>query len=194
MTALILGLVLFLGIHSARIVADGARTAFIAQRGANAWKGLYSVLSLAGFVLLVWGYGQARQQPVVLWPSPTWARHLASLLMLLSFVLLAAAYVPGNQLKARLHHPMTLAVKTWALAHLIANNTLADLLLFGAFLAWSVAVFVAARRRDRAGNVSYAAGSVSRTVITVAVGLVAWIVFALWLHGALIGVAPFGSR
>lgn len=192
MTALVLGLVLFLGIHSTRIVADGARTAFIAQRGANAWKGFYTVLSLAGFVLLVWGYGQARQQPVVLWPSPTWTRHLASLLMLLSFVLLAAAYVPGNQLKARLHHPMTLAVKTWALAHLIANNTLADLLLFGGFLAWSVAVFVAARRRDRAGNVSYAAGSVSRTVIAVAIGIGAWIVFALWLHAWLIGVRPFG--
>jgi uncharacterized membrane protein len=192
MTALILGLVVFLGIHSARIVAEGPRRTFIAQRGANAWKGLYTLLSLGGFVLLVWGYGQARQQPVVLWAVPTAMRHAASLLMLLSFVLLAAAYVPGNQIKARLHHPMTLAVKTWALAHLIANNTLADLLLFGGFLAWAVAVFVAARRRDRADGVTYPAGRASRTAIAVAVGVVAWIVFALWLHGALIGVRPFG--
>jgi uncharacterized membrane protein len=192
MTALIVGLVLFLGIHSARILAEGPRQAFIAARGANAWKGLYTVASLAGFALLVWGYGQARQQPTVLWAVPTALRHVASLGMLLSFVLLAAAYVPGNQIKARLHHPMTLAVKVWALAHLIANNTLADLLLFGGFLAWSVAVFVAARRRDRAHGASYAAGSVSRTALAVAIGIVAWIIFALWLHGPLIGVRPFG--
>ena len=191
MTALILGLAIFLGIHSARIVAEGLRRAFIAQRGANAWKGLYTLASLAGFALLIWGYGQARQQPTVLWATPTALRHVASLLMLLSFVLLAAAYVPGNQIKARLHHPMTLAVKVWALAHLVANNTLADLLLFGGFLAWSVAVFAAARRRDRANGVSYAAGSASRTAIAVAIGVVAWIAFALWLHGPLIGVAPF---
>jgi uncharacterized membrane protein len=191
MTALILGLALFLGIHSTRVLADGTRSAFIARGGANAWKGLYTVLSLAGFALLVWGYGQARMQPVVLWAAPTWTRHLAALLMLLSFVLLAAAYVPGNQIKGKLHHPMTLAVKVWALAHLIANNTLADLLLFGAFLAWSVAVFAAARRRDRAGGVTYAAGSAARTLIAVAVGIGAWIVFALWLHVPLIGVHPF---
>jgi uncharacterized membrane protein len=192
MTALILGLVVFLGIHSTRIVAEGPRQAFIAQRGANAWKGLYTVISLAGFALLVWGYGQARQQPVVLWTSTTWLRHVAALLTLLSLILLAAAYVPGNGIKARVHHPMTVGVKVWAFAHLIANNTLADLLLFGGFLAWSIATFAAARRRDRANGITYAAGTVSGTAITVVVGVVAWIVFALWLHGPLIGVRPFG--
>jgi uncharacterized membrane protein len=191
MTALIIGLVLFLGIHSVRVVAEGPRRAFIAQRGAKAWKGLYTLVSLAGFVLVVWGYGLARQQPTVLWATPTALRHAASLLTLVSFVLLAAAYVPGNQIKARLHHPMTLAVKVWAFAHLIANNTLADLLLFGGFLAWSIAVFAAARRRDRADGVSYAAGSASRTAVAVLVGIVLWIAFALWLHGWLIGVRPF---
>jgi uncharacterized membrane protein len=119
-------------------------------------------------------------------------RHVAALLTLVSFVLLAAAYVPGNQIKAKLHHPMTLAVKVWAFAHLIANQTLADLLLFGGFLAWSIAVFSAARRRDRADGVTYAAGTASRTGMAVVVGVVAWIVFALWLHGPLIGVRPFG--
>jgi uncharacterized membrane protein len=193
MTLLILGLVLFLGVHSARVFAEGPRRDFIAQRGANAWKGLYTVLSLAGFVLLVWGYGQARQQPVALWSPPVAMRHIASLLVLVSFVLLAAAYVPGNGIKAKLHHPMTLAVKVWALAHLLANGTLADVLLFGGFLAWSVAVFAAARRRDRAQGVTYAPGSVSRTLVAVAVGVAAWIAFALWLHGPLIGVRPFGG-
>jgi uncharacterized membrane protein len=192
MTILLLGLVLFLGIHSARVLAEGPRRAFIAQRGANAWKGLYTVVSLVGFALLVWGYGLARQQPVVLWGTPTWLRHVAALLTLVSFVLLAAAYVPGNGIKARLHHPMTLGVKVWAFAHLIANNTLADLLLFGGFLAWSIAVFAAARRRDRADGVTYAPGTASRTALTVVVGVVLWIVFALWLHGWLIGVKPFG--
>jgi uncharacterized membrane protein len=192
MTALILGLVLFLGVHSARIVAEGPRQAFIARRGEMAWKGLYTVVSLAGFALLVWGYGLARQQPVVLWATPVWLRHVAALLTLISFVLLAAAYVPGNGIKARVHHPMTVGVKVWAFAHLIANNTLADLLLFGGFLAWSIATFAAARRRDRANGVSYAAGSTMRTLVAVIVGVAAWVAFALWLHGPLIGVRPFG--
>jgi uncharacterized membrane protein len=193
MTALVLGLVLFLGLHSARVVAEGPRRAFIAQRGEKTWKALYSVVSLVGFVLLVWGYGAARQQPVVLWASPTWLRHVAALLTLVSFVLLVAAYVPGNGIKARLHHPMTIGVKVWAFAHLIANNTLADLLLFGGFLVWSIVVYAAAKRRDRAEGRTYPPGSAARSAITVAIGVVAWIVFALWLHGPLIGVRPFGG-
>jgi len=192
MTLLVLGLVIFLGIHSARIFAEGARGAFIAQRGENAWKGLYSVASLVGFVLLVWGYGLARQQPVVLWASPTWARHVAALLTLPAFVMLTAAYVPGNGVKAKLHHPMTLGVKTWAFAHLISNNTLADLLLFGGFLAWAVMVFIAARKRDRAAGTVYPPGRADRTVITVVIGVLAWAAFAFWLHAWLIGVRPFG--
>jgi uncharacterized membrane protein len=192
MTALVLGLVLFLGLHSARVVAEGPRQRFIAERGEKAWKALYSVVSIAAFVLLVWGYGAARQQPVVLWATPAWTRHLAALLTLPSFVLLVAAYVPGNGIKARLHHPMTLGIKVWAFAHLIANNTLADVLLFGGFLAWSIAVYAAARRRDRAEGKVYAPGRASRTAIAVALGTAAWVVFSLWLHGPLIGVRPFG--
>lgn len=191
MLALIAGLILFLGMHSARIVAEPARAGFIAQRGEGAWKGLYTVVSLAGFALIVWGYGLARQEPTVLWGAPTWTRHLASLLMLASFVLLSAAYVPGNGIKARLHHPMVLGVKTWALAHLVANNTLADLLLFGAFLVWAVFSFKAARGRDRAAGTVYPAGTTGRTVATVVAGVVLWAVFAMWLHRVLIGVSPF---
>ena len=193
MTALILGLVLFFGIHSTRIVADGTRSAFIAKHGANAWKGLYTVLSLTGFALLVWGYGLARQQPTVLWAAPpVWTKHLAALLTLIAFVLVSAAYVPGNGLKAKLHHPMTLGVKVWAFAHLIANNTLADLLLFGGFLVWSIVLFASARRRDRAAGTSYPPGTALRSVLTVVVGVVQWTVFAFWAHRWLIGVRPFG--
>lgn len=192
MTALILGLVLFLGVHSVRIVADGWRSATIARVGAAAWKGGYTLVALAGFALIVWGYGQARMAPVALWMPMVWTRHLAALLMLASFVLLAAAYVPKNGIQAAVHHPMVLGVKVWAAAHLLANHTLADLLLFGAFLAWAVLDFRSARRRDRAAGTVYPAGSLGGTLLAVGLGIVAWAVFAFWAHGWLIGVRPFG--
>jgi len=191
MTVLILGLLLFLGMHSARAVAEPARQRFIANRGERAWKGLYTVVSLVGFALIIWGYGLARQQPVVLWDPPTWLRHLASPLTLAAFILLAAAYVPRNSVKARLHHPMVLAIKAWALAHLLANQTLADALLFGGFLVWAVLSYRAARQRDRAAGTRYSAGQLSATLATVAVGAAAWVGFAMWAHAAWIGVRPF---
>lgn len=192
MTLLILGLLIFLGAHSTRIFAEAWRGAQLARLGEQRWKGLYSVASLVGFVLLVWGYGVARQDPVPLWTPSMGLRHLASLLTLVSFVFLAAAYVPRNAIKARLGHPMTLGVKVWALAHLLANHTLADVLLFGGFLVWAVLCFRAARARDRAAGTVYPAGTAAGTAITVAAGLGAWLVFAMWLHGPLIGVRPFG--
>lgn len=190
MTLLIFGLVLFLGVHSIRVFADPWRSRFIAERGEGAWKGLYSLLSIAGFVLLVWGYSVARLQPVVLWGSPTWTRHLAALLTVPAFVLVAAAYVPGNGIKARVHHPMVLGVKFWALAHLLANNTLADLLLFGGFLAWAVMSFAASRRRDRTLGVVYAEGRSGATALATAAGVAAWAVFAFWIHELWLGVRP----
>jgi uncharacterized membrane protein len=192
MTALILGLILFLGVHSTRIVAEDWRTRTRTRLGENAYKGLYSLVSIAGFVLLVWGYGQARLDPVLLWGSPSWTRHLAALLTVPAFILLAAAYVPKNGIKARLHHPMVLGVKVWAFSHLLANNTLADLLLFGGFLAWAVLSFRAARARDRAAGTVYPAGTLAGTAAAVVAGLVAWGVFAFWAHAAWIGVRPFG--
>lgn len=192
MAYLILGLFIFLGVHSVRIVADGWRTQTRSRLGELAWKGLFSVASLIGFGLLVWGFGLARQQPVQLWSPPPAMRHLAALLTLVSFVLLAAAYVPGNGIKARLHHPMVLAAKVWALAHLLANGNLAHVVLFGSFLVWAIFNFSAARRRDRAAGTPYPPGSAGATAITVVAGLGAWIAFALWLHGLLIGVRPFG--
>jgi uncharacterized membrane protein len=191
MGMLILGLVLFLGVHSTRIVADGWRTTMLARLGKGPWKGLYALASLIGFVLLVWGYGLARQQPVALWQPPVGMRHVASLLMLIAFVLLAATYVPRNAIKARLHHPMVLAVKVWALAHLLSNGNVADVLLFGSFLLWAALSFRAARTRDRATGASYAAGSAAGTAMTLLAGIAAWAVFAFWGHALLIGVRPF---
>lgn len=192
MTYLILGLIIFLGAHSVRIVADEWRTRTIQRIGAQPWKGLFSLVSLLGFALIVWGFGQARQQPVQLWAPPIALRHLASLLTLIAFVLLAAAYVPGNGIKARVHHPMVLSVKVWALAHLLANGNVAHVLLFGSFLVWAILDFSSSRRRDVAASTRYASGTAGATGITVAIGVGAWIGFALWLHGLLIGVRPVG--
>ncbi|MEI6803488.1 MAG: NnrU family protein [Burkholderiales bacterium] len=192
MTYLLLGLVIFLGTHSVRIVANDWRAQRIEELGEMTYKGVYSLLSALGLGLIVWGFGMARDTPIPLWYVPTGMRHAASLLTLLAFVLLAAAYVPGNGIKARVHHPMVLAVKTWALAHLLANAMLAHLLLFGAFLVWAVFDFIASRRRDRLAEKQYPSGSAMRTGITLGIGAVAWFVFAFWGHGLLIGIRPFG--
>lgn len=192
MAALVLGLVLFLGVHSTRIFAEQWRTATRERVGEKPYKLAYSLVSIAGFVLLVWGYSLARQAPTVLWsPPPVGLRHLASLLTLVAFVLLAAAYVPGNHLKAKLRHPMILGVKVWALAHLLVNNTLADVVLFGSFLVWAILDFRSARRRDRT-LATVPVGNTARTAITVVAGVLAWALFAFWAHEAWIGVRPLG--
>ncbi len=187
MVFLILGLVLFLGVHSVRLRGEGFRDAHIARFGEKAWKGGYSLISVLGLGLIIFGYGQARLDPVVLWASPVALRHVAGLLMLISLVLLVATYVKGNHFKARLGHPMVLAVKVWALAHLLANNTLADVLLFGSFLAWAVLCFRTARRRQPAA----AGGSLVPTLVTVALGAALWAGFAFWAHLPWIGVRPY---
>jgi uncharacterized membrane protein len=192
MTYLILGLIIFLGVHSVRFLADEWRTKTLSRIGEQTWKALYSVVSLIGLGLVVWGFGVARQQPVQLWVVPIGMRHLASLLTLVSFVLLAAAYVPGNSIKSRLQHPMVLAVMVWSIAHLLANGNVGHFVLFGSFLIWAIVDFIAALRRDHAARTPVNRGTAGATGITVAVGFVAWVVFALWLHGLLIGVRPFG--
>ena len=192
MAYLLLGLVLFLGVHSIRIMADGWRTQTLARLGEGPYKGIYTLVSLVGFGLIVWGFAVARETPTMLWIPPRGMRHAAALLTLISFVLLAAAYVPGNAIKARLHHPMVLAVKTWALAHLLANGSLAHVILFGSFLAWGVANFIAARKRDRASGTTYPAGTLAGTGLTVILGVVVWAAVAFWLHGLLIGIRPMG--
>jgi len=192
MTLLILGLLLFLGAHSVRIFADAWRSRQIARIGPGPWKGVYSATSAIGLVLIVWGYGLARAEPVLVWSPPLAMRHLAALLTVPAFILLAAAYVPANRIKAKLGHPMVAGVKLWAFAHLLANGTLAGIVLFGAFLVWAVADFASARRRDRRNGTSYPAGSPARDAVAIGVGLAAWAAFAFLLHGWLIGVRPLG--
>ncbi len=196
MTLFLLGLVLFLGVHSVRFVAEDWRNATRARLGPNAWKGVYSLISLAGFVMLVMGYGEVRLSTVDLWSVPRGLRHLASLLTLFAFILLAAAYLPRSAIKARLRHPMTLAVKLCAFSHLLVNARAADLALFGGFLFWSVLVFRAARARDRAASADGSAAAPQATsrvqdVLAVLIGTGAWAGFAFWGHAALIGIRPF---
>ena len=193
MTLLILGLVIFLGMHSVAIVAPAWCDARIAQRGERTWKGLYAVASLVGFVLLVYGYGLARQAPVVLYTPPAALRHVALLLMLPVFPLFIAPYFPGRISRAT-KHPQLLSVKIWATAHLIANGTLADVVLFGAFLAWAVADRISVKRRPavEVHKVPGAAPSGANDAIAVVVGLAVYVVFLFWAHRALIGVSPLG--
>ena len=193
MPTLLLGLLLFLGAHSLQALFPNWRAQWRSRWGEMTYKGLYSLLSLAGLVLVVLGYSQARAEPVLLWTPPRALLHFSWLLMWLSMVLLVAAYWPGNRIRQRLGHPMTLGVKVWALGHLLANGNLADVLLFGSFLVWAVLVFRSARRRPApAGTV--ATGNTLATVLTVLVGTGLWALF-LWggLHARWIGVNPLGS-
>jgi uncharacterized membrane protein len=190
MPVLILGLVLFLGLHSLRIFADGWRARQIERWGLKRWKATYALLAITGFVLICWGFGLARHHPVLLYVPPLWLRHVNALFTLVAFVLYVAARVPRNHLKARLHHPQVLAVKVWAFGHLLATGMLHDVVLFGAFLLWAIVLFAASRRRGRREATVYPAGTTKGTALTVIIGVVAWAVFALWLHLWLIGVNP----
>lgn len=189
MVWLILGLVIFLGVHSVRIVAPAWRDARIAGGGEGTFKGVYSLLSAVGLVLIVWGYAKAWEAPVVLYDPPVWTRHLAALLMLFSFVSLAVYMLPAGRLKPILKHPMLLAVKIWALAHLIANGDLASVVLFGAFLLWAAADRVAAKRR---GAPVPKRGPATMDIAALAVGVVLYLLFVWRLHEWLIGAVPFG--
>jgi len=193
MTLLVTGLIFFLAVHSVRIFADDWRSAQIAKMGEGAYKGIYSLASVIGLALIVLGYVQARTVPIVLWNPPLWTRHVSALLMLFAFVLIVAAYVPRNHIRPAVKHPMVLGVKIWAAGHLLANGTLADVLLFGGFLAWAVFDFRAARARDRRQGRSDAKGTLAADVTTIVIGAVSWAAFAVYLHAWLIGVQPFAA-
>ncbi|MFO7763619.1 MAG: NnrU family protein [Wenzhouxiangellaceae bacterium] len=190
MTQLIIGLVLFLGIHSLSIVALPTRNAMAASIGEWPFKGLYSVVAIIGLVLIVLGYGEARLDPTVLYVTPEWTRHLAMLLMLPVFPALLAAYLPGR-ISQTLGHPMLVAVKAWALSHLLVNGTLADVLLFGGFLAWAVADRISFKHRP-ARSIPRAPKNGFNDVIAIVGGLGIYLAFVFWLHAKWIGVSIAG--
>ena len=188
MTTLIVGLVLFLGVHSLSIVNEPLRNRLHASLGEAAFKGLYSLASLIGLLLIIWGYAAARMDPTVIYTPPGWLRHLAMLLLIPVFPLLFATYFPGK-IKARLKHPMLAAVKLWALAHLLANGMLHDLLLFGSFLAWAVADRISMKHRTQRPIPTLPA-SKANDLIAIVGGLAVYVVTVFWAHQWLFGVAP----
>lgn len=190
MMVLIAGLVIFLGIHSVSIFAREFRDNRVRKLGEGPWKGIYSVVALVGFAMIVFGYGQARLEPVLLYTPPFWLKHLSLLLLIPVFPLLVAAYVP-SRIRRKTRHPMLLATKLWALSHLLVNGMLADVLLFGSFLAWAVADRIAVKKR---GEMPAAVATPwINDVIVVVVGLALYMAFAMWLHLWLIGVAPIAT-
>lgn len=190
MTLLILGLILFLGSHSISIFAPALRDSLAARLGEWPYKALYSVFAIAGFVLLIIGYGQARLDPTVLYTSPAWLTHLNMLLMLIVFPALFATYLPGR-ISGALGHPMLVAVKAWALAHLLVNGTLADVLLFGGFLVWAVVDRISMKRRVQRPILRAPASGIN-DVLVIVLGLAAYVGFAFWAHPRWIGVPVMG--
>jgi uncharacterized membrane protein len=187
MTLLVLGIIVFLGVHLLPTFPD-VRERLIGRMGENGYRALFSILSFLGFVLIVWGFARA---PVIqVWSPPNWTRYVAIVLMVPVFILLIAAYVPG-QIKAKVKHPFLVAIKTWALAHLIANGDLASIILFGSFLAYAVFDRIALKRRPATGLVTVPeTGPARNDFIAVVGGLALYVAFLLWLHPLLIGTSP----
>ena len=190
MAMLVLGLVIFLGLHSTRIIAERGRANAIARLGEGPWKGGYSLLSLIGFALIVWGFGEARWNAAELWTPPIWTRHTTILLMLFSLILIGAYIFKKSHIAVAVHHPMVWGVAIWAAGHLIANGSAADLVLFGAFLVWSVADLVSSYSRDRLNAVAYPAPNWGATIGAIALGVILWIALLAGLHRWLFGVSP----
>lgn len=192
MLVMIIGIIVFLGIHSVRIVAPRWRLAKMQEWGEGKWKGLYSLVSIIGFALLVWGFGMARLEAPILYEPPVWMKHITLLLMLFAFIFLGIFIAKPGRIKPVLKHPMLIAIKTWALAHLLANGDLASLILFLSFLAWAVFDRIALKRQARAGLAPAAivAGPVSNDMIGIITGLVLYGLFVWKLHAILIGVSP----
>lgn len=188
MTTLVLGLLLFLGIHSVSIFASGFRDR-MAARSELGWKAIYSLVAIAGFYFIVTGYAAARMEPVVLYAPPTWLRHVAALLLLPVFILFFAPYLPGR-IKTATRHPQLIAAKLWAVAHLLVNGTLADVVLFGSVLAWAVADRISMKRRP-VRPVPGAPVSAINDVLLVVIGIAAYVAMVAWLHQTWFGVAPF---
>jgi uncharacterized membrane protein len=185
MTLLIAGLVLFLGAHTLTTLREVRATA-MGRIGEGPYKGLYSLASAAGLVLIVWGFGRYRNGGYIeVWDPPAWLHPVALVLMWFSFVALAAAYSPAGRIKGTLRHPMLAGVKAWALAHLLVNGDLGSILLFGAFLAWAVYDRIAVKRRGDAGAPRM--GFTGGDAIALLVGSVAYAAM-FWLHPWIIGV------
>lgn len=191
MTLLVVGLILFLGIHLIRILVPGFRQSMIDRVGQSGWSVGYSLASVVGLVLVIYGFDQARQVTGMLYYPPVWTAHIAITLMLIASICLIAGFLPAGNIAVKTKHPMVLSVKIWALAHLLANGETSSVLLFGSFLAWGVIMRIALKRRQRAGEVTLRPFVSARyDLLAVVIGIVVWALMIWKLHELLIGVAP----
>ncbi|MDX0520532.1 NnrU family protein [Sinorhizobium medicae] len=191
MAILLLGIIIFLGMHLIRVVAPGFRAGIIESRGKGTWMGLYTIVSLVGVCLIIYGFGQARGETGMLYNPPAFLRHIALLLMLIAFIVLAAGFLPAGRIAVALKHPQVLSIKIWALAHLLANGETSSVLLFGSFLAWAVILRISLKRRERAGEKVLPVFKSGRNdVLAVLTGLAAYVLFVWKLHELVIGVPP----
>ncbi|OJT99109.1 MAG: NnrU family protein [Rhizobium sp. 63-7] len=192
MTLLVVGLVLFLGIHLIRVLVPGFRTAMIEKIGKPAWTAVYSIASVVGLVVLAYGFGTARSEDWgMLYNPPVWTSHLAVTLMLIATICLVAGFLPAGYIATKTKHPMVLSVKIWALSHLLANGEVYSVLLFAAFLAWGVIMRIMLKRRERAGEIvrrPFVSGLYD--IVAIVVGAAVWWAMIWKIHLWLIGVAP----
>ncbi|TWB17925.1 putative membrane protein [Rhizobium sp. ERR 1071] len=190
MALLVLGIVLFLGLHLVRVVAPGLRSSMIARLGEGGWKGAYSIASIVALVILIYGFGQARDMTPI-WTPPFWMSHITILLMLFALICLVASLLPAGHIAVRTKHPMVLSVKIWALAHLLSNGDGAAILLFAAFLAWGVILRISLKRRERAGEITLRPFvSAKYDLYAIVIGVIVWALIIWKLHAWIIGVSP----
>jgi uncharacterized membrane protein len=187
---MIVGLALFVGPHVFVTMRD-ARAALIARIGEGPYKGLFTVVSILGVVLMGYGFGAYRAAGLIpVWSPPLWTRHVAALLMLFASIFVVAAYIRGR-IKTTLKHPMLVGVKTWALAHLIANGDLGSIILFGGLLAWAVFDRISLKRRTDPGEPPIPVGGVRNDAIAVVVGIALYLALGLLFHPYVVGVSAF---
>lgn len=187
MVTLVIGLILFLGIHCVRIFAPAFRESQIATRGEGAWKGIYTIVSIAGLAMMIWGFGEARLTLPLIYEPPVWMKHINATLMLASFIVLMSGYFPSGKIRAAVKHPMVTATKIWAFGHLLANGDLASVLLFGSFLVWGVLTRISYKRRGDLGTT--VSGPVANDILPVVAGVILYGLFVWKLHVWLIGVS-----
>ncbi len=186
MSWLVAGLIIFFAVHAISIINEPWRDRMVAKMGEGPWKGIYSVVAAIGFLLIVWGYGLARQESAVIYFSAPWLMHLSMLLLIPVFPLLLATYFPGR-IRTFARHPMLIATILWAFAHLLVNGRLTDVLLFGSFLVWSGLDLFSMRQRVQR-PVPSAPASRFNDLISLVLGLALYSMFVVWLHSMLIGV------
>jgi uncharacterized membrane protein len=185
MFSLITGLFLFLGIHSISIIAEDFRNT-MAAKSENGWKIIYSLISVVGIVLIANGYAALRLEPVLLYVPPYWFKHLTYLLMLPAMILFVAPYLPGK-IKQVTKHPQLIAVKLWALSHLLVNGMLADVILFGAFIIWAAAARISMKKRTSRVIPGLKPNGINDIIAIIVGGLLTG-AFILYLHQFLIGI------